>query len=78
MAHSGETGSSCQVSVGFLPGLVKSLLLRRVQRAREREEMTTQPHWSQVQDRGRGGGGRENETVCLTAEYSPSICCTSL
>lgn len=45
----------------------------------EREEMTAQPHWSQVQDRGRGGGGgRENEAVCLTAEYSPSICCTSL
>lgn len=42
----------------------------------EREEMTAQP---QVQDRGRGGGGeRENEGVCLTVEYSPSICCTSL
>lgn len=48
------------------------------EREREREEMTAQPHWSQVQDRGRGGGGRENEGVCLTAEYSPSICCTSL
>jgi len=43
MAHSGETGSSCQVSVGFLPGLVKSLLLRRVQRARERGDDYTAP-----------------------------------
>lgn len=71
MAHSGETGSSCQVSVDFLPGLVKSLLLRRLQR--EREDMSALLHRSQVQDGERGGGG-------FISQYRVqlSICCTSL